>query len=221
MMQIILTDVTYMSGTHICIAGMDIAGNRMVRPLLANRHWTTRQLGQQGFTTGAVVDFNPANHNLTGNNPHLTEDMAVAANYQVVRQMTDAQIHGHTNGGLTQDLDLYFQFDNPQSPKRYVADGKSVPSLGGIVVTPDAVRFYETSWNKLRCTFSTANGQTYDFPVTSISLRDIWKANGIAALRTHVAGHDDVELRIGLARGWSPSGGALLCYAQLNNMLLL
>lgn len=221
-MRIILTDVTYMSGTHVCIAGWDTAQQQLVRPLLPQQQWTTAHIGPNGFQTGSVVNFEAANIQPTGNFPHLTEDFVVTEKFTITNTLNHAQLHAEIAASLTNNLDQYFMFNNSMRAKRHTPDRTQAPSLGGIIVHGDQIKFYETSWNtkrKLRCRFTIPGQQPYDFPVTSVDLRDAWRQEGLQALSDLAAGSMQLHLRTGLARAWSPAGGPLVCYCQLNNLL--
>lgn len=220
-MRVVLTDVTFMHGARICIAGWDIDNSCMVRPLLSGSHWTTNDVVRNGLFTGRVVEFqrNPAGN--PGDYPHRTEDAFVARDFNVVGQMSDAEVHQLISGALTNNLDRYFQFDT-HAAKRYVVDGKHVPSLGGIVVPSRVLRFWEDQWQdrrKLRCRVSLPGIQIFDFPVTSLYVREEWRIGRLPALEHTIANRDQVHLRVGLARGL-PRNGQMVCYAQLNNMLM-
>ena len=213
-----------MSGTHICIAGWDTQQQQLVRPLLPNVHWTTLHIGPNKFQTGSIVTFNPTGAQPTGRYPHITEDVVVENKFKINNNVGHVQVHQAVAVSLTNNLDAYFSFSNPQEAKRYTNDGTQARSLGGIVVDANQLSFYETNWNnkpKLRCRFTVVGQQPYDFPVTSVDLRDTWRQGGLGALTNLKVGHQQAHLRTGLARGWSPAGGPLVCYAQLNNLLLI
>ncbi len=51
-MEILVTDVTEMSGTNYCVAGWDATNKRMVRPLPGGGHWPQALIAKHGIQPG-------------------------------------------------------------------------------------------------------------------------------------------------------------------------
>jgi hypothetical protein len=58
-MDILITDVTEMSGTTYCVAGWDAAEKRMVRPLPDGGHWPEALIKKYNIQPGVLLSVTP------------------------------------------------------------------------------------------------------------------------------------------------------------------
>src|SRR5882757_11423256 len=75
-MEILVTDVTEMSGSNYCVAGWDATNKRMVRPLPGGGHWPQALIAKHRIQPGTVLKA-IAMGAATGAFPHLTEDTPI------------------------------------------------------------------------------------------------------------------------------------------------
>jgi hypothetical protein len=86
-MEILITDVTEMSGDNYCVAGWDTTHKRMIRPLPGGGHWPQGLIRKHGVTPGAILRAAPTGA-ATGSFPHLTEDTPIDLTSIVTTQST-------------------------------------------------------------------------------------------------------------------------------------
>ena len=70
--------------------------------------------------------------------------------------------------------------------------------------------------DRLRALLQDAEAR-YELPVASRALREVWRADGVAAVGRMLPVHTALHARIGLARGRAEHGDK--CYAMLNGIL--
>ncbi len=75
-MDILITDVTEMSGNNYCVAGWDATNKRMVRPLPSGGHWPQALIAKYGIQPGTILKATEAG-TATGAFPHLAEDTPI------------------------------------------------------------------------------------------------------------------------------------------------
>lgn len=216
--EVLITDVTHMSGDRLCIAGWDMKEKKLVRPLLEGRRaW----IASHKIVTGNIVNFTKIPGVPNSFFPHKTEDALVTAEYEVQDKYDDEQIHNILKDSLTDNPANYFQFE---VDKQYTLSNTDCPSLGGVKILAKGVEFYKKNRpNKspqLRGKFS-ADGGSYNFPVTSVLMREMDDKKGVVELNNLVRKYKSLHLRLGLARPWDTSGQEKKCYCQLNNVLFL
>jgi hypothetical protein len=215
-MKIILTDVTYMHGDHVCTAGWGIEEERMIRPLLPrNAHWTTAYVGPNFLHVGNVLEFEPA-QNRAGSFPHATEDYAVLNDQPYLLRKIEPERIMRTIGGLSTSPETVFR-GNLQN-RKFVNPDVNCPSLGAIDIPCGDIEFVE-SYGKLKATFS-CRGREYEWiPVTGISLRDLWTQRGVNCLNRFKIDKTRAYIRLGLARAFVRDGLPCPCYMMVNNVL--
>jgi hypothetical protein len=82
-MDVLITDVTEMHSGNYCVAGWDVGGGRMIRPLPNGGNWTAALLAQHGIAPGITIRIVP-NGAPAGAFPHRTEDTPIDASATTV-----------------------------------------------------------------------------------------------------------------------------------------
>ena len=217
-MEIIVTDVTHMRPGHICVAGWDPVQKRMVRPLSGpGQHWTENMVGTHLFEMGNVVRLVPSTLGSTRGLPHSREDLIVKG--------------APTRVGTLPRLQLPPLLAESESPsvrrlfagflmmRRYVREGSDCPSLGAVSIRPERMQFVVKQRDRgpqLRCRFQDAEGQSYDFPVVSCSLRARYDNGGLRAVEALRGAKRHAHVRLGLANRFPDSPN---CTVMVNNIL--
>ncbi len=237
--QLIVTEVTRY-GDLFCVAGWDVQRKMMVRPeppgasaaYPPSRFWKADYAGNgRVFEVGNVVTLaatrDPPPDFLY---PHRTEDRIVApgSNLNLDGQLPLEDVVTHVagsvslnpkavfDGGLTRD------WTGGGPTKAHVPLGYNGRSLGAVNVTPNRLRFAESAYdpNKPQLRAILQEGVTkYDLSVTSDSLKSIWRAGGLEAVRLKLQEASGVHVRLGLARAFDAKPDK--CYAQVNGIIFL
>src|SRR5690242_10015427 len=75
-MNILITDVTEMSGNNYCVAGWDATNKKMIRPLPSGGHWPQNLVARHEVQPGTILKATESGA-ATGALPHLTEDTPI------------------------------------------------------------------------------------------------------------------------------------------------
>jgi len=221
-LRLLITEVTDMHPGICCVAGWDPVGRRMVRPLPDGVHWPRALIDAAGVAPGALIDVVLNRIRLRGVFPHRTEDVPI-----------DLSPIEHV---ATRPIDWF----GPDAPPvagslteafggaiRHVAvwrghrRGTHVPtetqtcSLNGLRIPSRWLGFIEAD-DRPRALLQDA-GARYTLPVACRSLREIWRNDGIAAMRRALPVATDLHVRLGLARGFREHADK--CYVMLNGVL--
>jgi len=215
-MRIIITDVTHMSDSNLCIAGWSEAENRMIRPI---RHdgqgWTIESLGISNLKIGDLLEFEPVNSATNGSFPHTTEDYMVSNNLPQLIEEIDSDEFLNRVGNISNSPDELFQGNLTNS--KFVDEGSHCPSLGAVNIECNSIEFIE-SYGKLKCDF-TCNGINYEWiRVTGVSLNNIYRKQGVAALNNMKLDRNYAYIRLGLARAYMRDGNLQPCTMMVNNV---
>lgn len=234
--RLIITEVTSY-GDLYCVAGWDVDRGAMIRPepysanaaVQASRFWREPFAGPgKLFEVGNFVrlaDITDAPFDFEF--PHRTEDRIVTrgSEAEILSQHSPAQIAQAVAGGVSNSLRAVFgpnlqrTWTGPGSTKAYVPRGNVGRSLGAIETTPTRVRLTENTYNpakpQLRALIKDGL-TTYDLSVTSASIRTLWKAQGVDAVRAELANCQRVHIRVGLSRPFPDKPNE--CYAQVNGL---
>jgi hypothetical protein len=91
--HIIVSDLTYMRGNAICVAGWSEADRRMVRPLqAAGQHWPAELAAQDRFWPGNIIEFVPSGARNSRGLPHSHEDTIVEGKIRVVNRVDTREL---------------------------------------------------------------------------------------------------------------------------------
>ncbi len=220
--QILITEVTRMTGDKVCVAGLDVATGKMVRPLKPDgSNWEEAEWVQTDYLrVGNIVGLTPASPSASSHFPHATEDFR-CSHVTGLAVATPTQLYHACVESADPDIDTLFA--NQVVGGKYVVDGTRCRSLGCVMVDAASLRL-EVPFDKVQVSWQDAAGAWHNLSVTELPIRSPDADVGLRLLRArllHVTG--DVALRIGLARGWN--GGAanhnpLRCYLQLNGLIV-
>lgn len=222
--QVVVTEVTRMSGGIVCVAAVDIHSGTMVRPLQGDgSNWDETKWVTGGFMlVGNILSLAPAE---PGNPdyPHATEDYRVATVrvlgaassaelYKVCSQTADPHIEGIFDGKLTEG--------------KYIIAGSKCRSLGCILLPRGSLKASEF-YGKVQVSYRDGSGSWHNLTVTELATKNAGdSAAGAAALSarlTKASFFKPVALRVGLARAWDGGESGYnpkRCYVQLNGVIV-
>lgn len=217
-----ITEVTDIHRGIYCVAGWDPAGARMIRPLPDGVYWPRALLEATGTAPGVTIAVTPNRIRLHGDYPHRTEDLPIAlAPIDLVAERL-LPWFGPTAppaaATLAEAFDGNLRHTSIWRGHRrgaHVATGTLTCSLHGLRVPSHHLSFVEDD-EHLRALLQDAETR-YNLPVTSSSLRAVWHAEGIAAVRRALPAGTDLHVRVGLARGFGDHHDK--CYVMLNGVL--
>ena len=220
-MELLITDVTEMGSRVLCVAGWCAASIAMVRPLPDRGNWTFDLLEAHGIAPGAFIRMAVAASRSTGAFPHSTEDCPIVrATIQHVERggepwfgrmapptcktMSDA-FEGHVEHNWAWRRSL---------AGAHVKMGARTRSLWGIQVPRRGIKFFE-EFDKLRArVYDGVN--SYKLPVSSHSLKAIWREAGLAGVNDALPTQGLLHLRVGLARAYGADADK--CYVMVNGI---
>jgi hypothetical protein len=225
-MKIIVNHLTRMRPGYICVAGLDVATGRHVRPVLDHRNLGTALLARHGgpFDIGAQVDLERTHY---AGQPPETEDYHFEPRY--------AQRQGYaTPGEFWAWLDRVAQphlreIFGPalslQGQGCVVAPGTGTTSLGCLrALRPPLLRL--TEQGRIRCLLPSRTG-TLDLGVTDLRLYSYEggqyqpRPAVIAQVAARLERGVQAILSVGLGRPWQKlDGSAPLHWLQVNNLHL-
>jgi len=221
-LPLLITEVTEIHRGTYCVAAWDAAARRMVRPLPDGINWTRAQLHAAGVVPGAMIDVSPNRIRPRGDYPHLTEDLPIdlAPIERLPTSTTDW--FGVDAPPLVSTLAEAFAFRLHQTGVwhgrrrgSHVLTGTRVNSLHGVRINSRGLSFVDMD-ERPRALLRDADA-CYDLPVTSRALREVWRDQGVAAVRRLLPVDSMLHVRVGLARGWGDNRDR--CYVMLNGVL--
>jgi hypothetical protein len=229
-MELLITEITNMSGGMRCVAGWCPAEGRMVRPLPNGHNWSQQLINEVGLEVGSKISVIPIGaHN--GSLPHTTEDLRVqGSQIRVIEKGFNGWI-GASGPAVAKDLSSAFDgfllfgapFRNVQKGL-HVTTGDNCKSLVGLNLPAKQLMFRENQFQeeppKLHAilTFGPQYSPAkYEVTVASTKLNAIWRDQGINALNQHLPKDGFVHVRVGLARGWGARPD--YCTVMLNGVL--
>jgi hypothetical protein len=221
-LDLLITEVTDIHRGIFCVAGWDLAGARMVRPLPDGVYWPRALLESNFVAPGVSIAVTPNRIRLHGDYPHRTEDLPIdlAPIEHLARTPVDwfgadappsAATAADAFGSNVRHTGLW----RGHRRGAYVPTGTRTGSLHGLRVPSHHLSFVEED-ERLRALLQDAEAR-YTLPVTSHRLRDVWRAEGIAAVRRTLPAGTDLHVRLGLARGFGEQRDR--CYVMLNGVL--
>lgn len=219
----VVTEVTRMKNGVVCVAAIDIATKKTIRPLQpTGDNWEeTKWYHNDIMKVGNVVEVERYNRAPTGF-PHATEDtflsragkigsLSQADLYEICRETADQTVSNLFSKNIV---------DN-----KYVPDGIVCRSLGCVTVPAKSI-YPHVEFDKVRLRFIDADGTTYDPPVTEMQTKETGDAyTGLAALQKRLDDHgrlNPIVLRLGLTRGWAGPHGEFQpkrCTIQVNGLI--
>ena len=182
-MEILITDVTEMSGTNYCVAGWDATNKRMVRPLPGGGHWPAPLIAKYGIQPGTVLEIKPTG-TATGALPHLTEDTPIDLTSISANQSSPNWI-GTSAPGVSASVSEAFR-DSLQWNKVfrgvhqgvYVPTGTQCSSLAAVEVGKADICFSQP-FGKLVAVLDDGTA-SYQLSVSSHIYKKAWREGGVA-----------------------------------------
>ena len=221
-LHLLITEVTDIHRGLYCVAGWDNAGARMVRPLPDGVHWPRALLESNVVAPGTSIAVTPNRIRLHGDYPHRTEDLPI--DLAPIHLLPPTPVHWFgtdappTAATLTEAFGDSLRHTGLWRGHRrgaHVPTGTRTCSLHGLRVPSHHLGFVEDD-ERLRALLQDAEAR-YNLPVTSHALREIWRGEGIAAVRRALPAGTDLHVRLGLARGFGEQRDR--CYVMLNGVL--
>lgn len=221
-LRLVITEVTDIHRGIYCVAGWDPAGARMVRPLPDGVYWPRALLETVGAAPGVTIAVTPNRIRLHNDYPHSTEDLPIAV--APIDHLPAAPVHWFGTDAPSSTATLAEAFGGNlhhtglwRGHHRgvHVPAGTRTRSLHGLRVPSHHLSFIEDD-ERLRALLQDAETR-YSLPVTSHSLRDVWREAGIAAVRRALPAGTDLHVRVGLSRGFGERRDR--CYVMLNGVL--
>lgn len=226
-MPFVVTQLTRMKDGHVCIAGIDSATGRHVRPVLQGRQrFTAAVLARNGgpYEFGAVVDLGRTQQR--PQQPEV-EDVVVLGQPAQVGELTSQDFWTLLDHTAQPTLSGIFgaAFERKGARACGTSCGQGQASLGVLrperAVRIDMREFEEGMKIKATVPFGT---ETTSVPVTDVRL---YEADCITPSRTRFdrmsrllrSGHP-VLLAVGLARAWSANDPAAVHWLQVNGIFV-
>jgi len=222
MLRLLVTEVTEIHRGVYCVAAWDADGRRLVRPLPDGINWTRAQIDDNRVVPGTLIAVVPNHIRPRGNYPHHTEDLPVDP--VPIERLADAPADWFGAGAPPVSTTLSAAFGgrlhythvwHGHRRGAFVPTGARVSSLHGVRMASRDLSFMEID-DRLRALLRDAEAR-YELPVVSRALREVWRAEGVAAVRRVLPVDTALHLRIGLAR--SRAEHADKCYVMLNGIL--
>lgn len=219
-MEILITDVTEMSGTNYCVAGWDATNKRMVRPLPGGGHWPAPLIAKYGIQPGTVLEIKPTG-TATGALPHLTEDTPIDLTSISANQSSPNWI-GTSAPGVSASVSEAFR-DSLQWNKVfrgvhqgvYVPTGTQCSSLAAVEVGKADICFSQP-FGKLVAVLDDGTA-SYQLSVSSHIYKKAWREGGVAKAASLLPNRTKLHVRVGLARDFE--GQPNRCYLMVNGIL--
>lgn len=226
---VLISEVTRMNSGYHCVAGWDIHGQRMVRPLpLLGSNW---RLGTDRtvFSVGHLINCIPSG---IQNNvlPHGKEDFPLSKTPTLLEKYEEPEIYAFLLDKAFRSISELFGcrlVDN-----KYIPENSNCCSLGGVRILRRRTRFNMDSFGTPRLDMRDNNNVLYHLPITSDDLHRMYCADDKkrSSFNTEeaerwlcsITAESEIILRIGLARGWAGRDGdwnPLRCYIQLNGII--
>ena len=223
--ELIITDLTRMSGGHVCVAGYAHNGQgiRLAAPRLHEVDIAVD--GKPIAFPAAVVECDLIDH--LPDPPH-TEDFSFDPySLQLLRRLQGATWQAALDRLLFGSVGDIFEQPITNDSGYYIQDGNGARSIGTILPRGIAAATYSAgedgTWT-YRLGFYDQAGQFYRLKITDLTLNAYCgslrgpdhEPKDIAARLTQLLKSRRVYLRIGLSRKWAKFPGR--CYLQLNGI---
>jgi hypothetical protein len=219
-MDILVTDVTEMSGANYCVAGWDATNKRMVRPLPDGGHWPAALITKHKIQPGVVLSATPLGK-ATGTLPHLTEDTPVdSASIKAVQTAPNWVGSGapRVSASLGEGFDRNLQWNSTFRGVHqgvYVATGTYCDSLAAVNIESANLSFVQP-FDKLKAVLNDGTA-SYQLPVSSHIFKEAWRQGGVSKATSLLPKRDVLHVRVGLARDFEDQPNK--CYLMVNGIL--
>jgi hypothetical protein len=219
-MEILITDVTEMSGTNYCVAGWDATNKRMVRPLPGGGHWPQALIAKHRIQPGTVLKA-IAMGAATGAFPHLTEDTPIdLASIGTTQSTPDwvgttaPEVSPSISGAFSNSLQWNKVFRGVHQGV-YVPTGTQCSSLAAVKVGKANISFSQP-FGKLVAILDDG-AASYQLSVSSYIYKKGWRDGGVAKATSLLPNRAKFHVRVGLARDFE--GQPNRCYLMVNGIL--
>jgi hypothetical protein len=226
--QMVVTDITRMSGRRVCVAGY-LEDGTCVRPVCAGgptEDWL-KPLGSEDVTTFSVVqlDLRPTSNQIVA--PHTEDQWTPASGHRVIRRLSHDDRKQLLRRTLSPNVRSIFGAEvhlDGGTWGRYVASGEGTRSLGTI----QPISLNETKLENyggkldLRLRFTDATGEQWRLKVVDLDLLNTIRESLLSGAgdvnEAQEVVHDavtgiDLFLRLGLTRHWTLHPDR--CYLQI------
>jgi hypothetical protein len=219
-MEILITDVTEMSGRNFCVAGWDAANKRMIRRLPDGGHWPQALIAKHGIQPGTVLTAEPKGTQ-TSALPHSAEDTPIDPT-TISTSQTSPDWTGTTAPEIS--LTIAQAFSNCLQWNKifrgihqgvYVPKGTNCSSLAAVKIGKADISFCEP-FGKLLAIINDGTA-SYQLSVSSHIYKVGWREGGIAKAASLLPNRSKLHVRVGLARDFE--GQPNRCYLMVNGIL--
>lgn len=230
----IVTDVTRMEGTRVCVGGY-LEDGRAVRPVVGrvgpDEAWL-QQVPGGPVAPFAVVDLRIAGRPQGGHAPHTEDRLTPQRGHRVQRVLTEreriALLERTCTPAVRDIFGAEIHAEQAGGWGRYIRQGQGDRSLGTIraaeIVDVVYRRYPDRGRWEYRLRFRDGAGEVYQLAVVDLAFRrqlDLLRGSGLAPEAAAAAMRDGlrdqrVYLRVGLARGWDKHPDR--CYLQLTGV---
>jgi hypothetical protein len=219
-MEILITDVTEMSGSNYCVAGWDATNKRMVRPLPSGGHWPQVLIAEYGIQPGTVLKAKRQG-DATGEFPHLTEDTPIDPT-----SISTSQSSPNWVGARAPDVSASVSeaFSNNLKWNKiyggvhqgvYVPKAAQCSSLAAVNVGKANI-FFAQPFGKLLAILNDGTAK-YQLSVSSHIYKKAWREGGVTKATSLLPNRTRLHVRVGLARDFE--GQPNRCYLMVNGIL--
>jgi len=223
----LITDLTVMAeGGRLCIAGWDLEGERMVRPLPDGHHWLPEVVDYLCIVPGVTIRVHPVGRS-SRDFPHRTEDLPIDSNSVRVVEYGFRDWVGVAGPKVAPSISAGFAGNVCHNSEYrgvlqgvHVMPGTRCPSLAAINIARAQVRLFEDSYGALKAEVED-NETNYCVKVTSRRLRDAWDRGGVDAATATLPVRGVFHVRLGLAHAHARpnANDAPKCFMMLNGVL--
>jgi hypothetical protein len=219
-MEILVTDVTEMSGNNYCVAGWDATNKGMIRPLPGGGHWPQALIAKYGIQPGTVLEAKPMGA-ATGAFPHLTEDTPIDPASISTSQSspnwvgTGAPDVSASISVAFSDSLLWNKVFRGVHQGVYVPKGTRCSSLAGVNVGKGNISFSQP-FGKLVAIVDDGTA-SYQLSVSSHIYKKAWREGNVAKATSLLPNRTTFHVRVGLARDFE--GQPNRCYLMVNGIL--
>jgi hypothetical protein len=219
-MEILITDVTEMSGSNYCVAGWDATNKRMVRPLPGGGHWPQELIAKYGIQPGTKLEAKSMGA-ATGAFPHLTEDTPIDLTSINTNQSAPDWVGA---GAPNVSASISEAFSNSLKWSKifggvhqgvYVPKATQCSSLAAVNVGKADISFAQP-FGKLLAILNDGAAR-YQLSVSSHIYKKAWREGGVAKATSMLPNRSKFHVRVGLARDFE--GQPNRCYLMVNGIL--
>jgi hypothetical protein len=218
--RIVVNHLTRMSDGHVCVAGVDVATQKHVRPVLSFGRLSSALLRREGgiFDVGVEVDLGKVTARPT--NPEREDHVFDPENVSAIGTMAGSKYWKLLNEVAETRLQTIFGAAmHPQGRGCAVDENDGTVSLGCLV--PRSLRVELNPWGKLRAHMSDGK-RNVELSVADIRLYKgdgTPKKNAVLRLQQRLAAREAVVVSVGLARAFMAQNDTKRRHwLQLNNI---